>query len=102
VKCETVKVGEVTAIVCGSRPKGKRCACGLKSSKLCDWKVGGTDARGRPATCSKPLCSGCAYSPSWDKDLCPEHAKLWAEHPSNPKNKAKASEEKSEIRSAEQ
>lgn len=39
MSCMTVKFGDTTAIVCGSFPEAKRCACGSPSTILCDWPV---------------------------------------------------------------
>jgi hypothetical protein len=58
------------AIVCGPRPRQKRCACGRPATLLCDWKV--ADRPG--ATCDKPICAECATSPAPGKDLCLAHA----------------------------
>ncbi len=49
--CRTVKIpGGITAIVCGSRPRPKRCGCGARADLLCDWKLG------NGKTCDKPIC----------------------------------------------
>lgn len=85
MKCAVVRVGGVTAIVCGSPRKPKKCAeCGkAPGTRLCDWKVlknvqtrdGGTQqVRG---TCDKPLCDVCAFPPAHKKDLCAEHAQAF-------------------------
>jgi hypothetical protein len=66
--CETVIVpGAGRAIVCGPN---RRCKCGRKATRECDWKV---PAR-KSGTCDAPICSGCTTSPAADKDLCPKHA----------------------------
>lgn len=69
--CRSIKVAGVSAIVCGSGPK--RCKCGRRSTRLCDWK---TPAR-QSGTCDRPLCDRCAVSPAPEKDLCPAHADEW-------------------------
>jgi len=63
------------AHVYGDFPQPRQCCnCHRVSTRLCDWKLGG----GR--TCDKPMCpsEACGISPAPDKDLCPGHAKLWA------------------------
>lgn len=74
--CRTVTLptGE-RAIVCGPRPKAKKCACGRRAPLLCDWKVGTGLQKGR--TCDVPICASCATSPVEGKDLCPRHAAAW-------------------------
>lgn len=65
--CERVPLpGGGAAIVCYST---KRCKCGRKATKACDWKV----PTRKSGTCDKPLCRSCAKSPAPDKDLCPAH-----------------------------
>lgn len=75
----TLRAGahSVTAIVCGRHRIARCCACGAPAPRLCDWKLG--DGR----TCDKAICVACSASPAPDKDLCPDHAKLWAAHPKN-------------------
>lgn len=55
------------AIICGPL---RKCRCGKRATLLCDWKVKGK----KSGTCDQPLCSGCAFKPSADKDLCSAHA----------------------------
>jgi hypothetical protein len=70
--CETVTLpGGQRAIVCGSRRRRPRCACGAPAPLLCDWKVGA-------GTCDEPICERCSTKPAPDKDLCPAHALAWA------------------------
>ncbi len=52
--------------------------CQEISTRLCDWKLEG-------GTCDAPLCENCTSSPARGKDLCPEHAAVWAAHPDNVK-----------------
>ncbi len=62
-----------TAIVCGPKPRLKRCGCGSGKAGdlLCDWKlVGG-------GTCDAKICAACTTSPAPNKDLCPTHAAQW-------------------------
>lgn len=70
MKCATVKVGGVTAIVCGSPKRPKKCAkCRTKpGTRLCDWRLGLSGY-----TCDVPLCEDCTHSPAPKKDLCPAH-----------------------------
>ncbi|KQR83485.1 hypothetical protein [Sphingomonas sp. Leaf343] len=56
-------------IVCGGHSR-KRCPCGRRADRLCDWKVEGK----RSGTCDSPICSGCSTSPAPGKDLCAKHA----------------------------
>lgn len=73
--CTRVAIpGGGVAIVCGSV---RRCACGRKATRLCDWKV----RTRKSGTCDKPICDRCTTSPAPDKDLCAAHAAQWAEHP---------------------
>lgn len=64
--CRPIKIGNVTAIVCGPRSRRKRCGCGQPADLLCDWKVG----RG---TCDKPICTTHAEEVAENKHLCPAH-----------------------------
>lgn len=57
------------AIVCFSGPR-KRCPCGKRATRLCDWKVPGK----KSGTCDKPLCANCSTVPAPEKDLCSSHA----------------------------
>lgn len=67
-----------SAIVCVNE-RVRRCRCGKRATRLCDWRTG----RGR--TCDVPICDDCATSPKEGKDLCPAHAEAWKHHPRNPK-----------------
>lgn len=77
MKCTHVQLpGGASAIVCGPRPRSRRCAsCGCLTTaaelRECDWKVG--DGK----TCDRLICVGCTHVPAPGKDLCPEHAKIW-------------------------
>lgn len=69
--CERIALpGGGAAIVCGTRTRTRRCACGRPATLLCDWKVPGR----RSGTCDKPICDDCTTSPARGKDLCPAHA----------------------------
>jgi hypothetical protein len=74
--CEHVSFPGGSAIVCSGRRARTRCRCGNKATLLCDWKV---TTRRPSGTCDKPICARCATSPAPDKDLCPDHAKAFAE-----------------------
>lgn len=67
--------GGQTAIVCGPRPKPKKCGCGSgwPATLLCDWKT----PDGPVPTCDAPICRRCTHVPAPDKDLCPTHAAEW-------------------------
>jgi hypothetical protein len=77
--------GIIRGIVCGLRVK--RCKCGKKADRECDWKV---VKRGKPATCDKGVCFSCSVSPAPEKDLCQKHAAMWAADPRNPARSANA------------
>lgn len=68
-----------TGIICTGRgSKPPRCVkCGMMADLLCDWRIKGK----RSKTCDAPLCNSCTHKPAEGKDLCPEHAKLWATYP---------------------
>ena len=90
MNCTPVRVGdgddEVVAIVCTGRGKrpitcsairddGHRCA--RFGDRLCDWKnPNGT-------TCDAGLCDDHTHQPARGKDLCPDHAHAWLNHPAN-------------------
>ncbi len=65
--CRTVIVDGHAAIVCGPRPRVKRCGCGKPATLLCDWKMG--DGK----TCDRSICHFCAEQVAEDKHLCREH-----------------------------
>jgi hypothetical protein len=66
--CTWIKDGNgAVAILCGSRPRAKRCACGQPSTLLCDWPIGGGK------TCDRPMCASCATEVGPDKHLCAGH-----------------------------
>jgi hypothetical protein len=86
VTCEVVKIGGMTAIVCGRPRRTKKCVkCGINAgTRLCDWKIGKKNAASSnggtvqiDATCDKPICGHHTFSPAKDKDLCPEHAEAF-------------------------
>lgn len=67
--CTHVKLPNgITAIVCASKPRMKRCSCGGPGTLLCDWKI---DKAGK--TCDRAICSQCTQSPVEGKDICPAH-----------------------------
>lgn len=71
--CDVISIpGVGNAIVCTSG-RGRRCKCGGRATRLCDWKK----PRKRSGTCNMPLCTRCTTSPAADKDLCPAHAAEW-------------------------
>lgn len=86
MKCATVKIGGVTAIVCGSPRRTKKCVkCGVNAgTRLCDWKMpfGGT--------CDKPICGQHTFSPAPNKDLCPDHHVAYTEWQAARASKRKA------------
>lgn len=71
--CETVQLANgARAIVC-SPGRAKRCACGKRADRLCDWKV----KTRRSGTCDTPICRACSHMPAPGKDLCPTHRDAW-------------------------
>lgn len=79
--CSWVKVDGHLVHIRHSGPRMLPCIeCGEISTRLCDWKVGKSGA-----TCDAALCDKCTSSPARGKDLCPEHAAVWAAHPDNVK-----------------
>lgn len=78
--CEVVSVpGVGSAIVCTSGRR-RRCKCGGRATRLCDWKK----PRKRSGTCDEPLCIRCSTSPASEKDLCPAHAAEWEARKAGP------------------
>lgn len=89
-QCTPVRVGEgkdeAVAILCharGQRPitcTAKRDdgqVCARFGDRLCDWRL--PDG----STCDRGLCDVHTTQPAKGKDLCPEHAKAWENHPAN-------------------
>lgn len=74
MKCTRVRVGEITATICGSQRIPVCVKCGGIATRECDWRIG-------RRTCDRPVCDECTHSPAPGKDLCPRHAKEWANHP---------------------
>lgn len=74
--CQRVQMpGGGVAMVCGSRPRAKLCACGSgeRARLQCDWKV----AERQAGTCDAFICQDCTTVPAPDKDLCQSHAAAW-------------------------
>ncbi len=71
--CEHVKLpGGGTAIVCGPRPRRRKCSngyCCRWAERECDFPVQGR----KSGACDKPLCASCAVSIGPDLDYCPSH-----------------------------
>lgn len=72
--CTPIKLpGGISAIVCGSRQRVRRCKwCSAPGGYQCDWKIGGGK------TCDKHICAEHAQEVAPDKHLCPEHQAAWA------------------------
>lgn len=68
--CHRVQTPHGVAIVCGPT---KRCKCGNRATRECDWKV----PTKKSGTCDAGLCPRCTTSPAPEKDLCPKHAAEW-------------------------
>lgn len=88
--CEPIiEKGKVTGWICSrnrGKPKPPPCyKCGKPSTKLCDFRDGGTrhhkDDYGREVskdfasifTCDKPMCDQCTNHAGEDTDFCDEH-----------------------------
>ena len=52
-------------LVCGTRSQRRRCECGARCTKLCDFPI--TPKSGKSRTCDKPLCSKCRRD--WTAEL---------------------------------
>lgn len=68
MKCRVVRVGDTAAIVCGSAPRAKKCACGRPATILCDYPVNG-------GTCDRACCTFHRVNVGPDRDYCLEHAR---------------------------
>lgn len=69
--------GRPMAIVCGTRERTPKCACGGRSAFQCDFPLRGS-ATGR--TCSRHLCNACVRRHDGGLDYCEtHHQKLRAE-----------------------
>ena len=77
-RCITVDLGGTRAIVCGTFPAAKTCACGAAGEFACDWKIGKTRS-GKAKTCDKPICKEHGLEVAPDRHLCPEHQRAYAE-----------------------
>lgn len=71
--CQTLRIGDMTAIVCGGRRtpkcKAKRAdgsTCGGAGTLQCDWKI--TKTR----TCDRYICADHAEEVGPEKHLCPD------------------------------
>jgi len=74
MKCAHLTMSDGQAlIVCGAIKVATCYLCGKEATKLCDWHGG------QKRTCDRGLCDEHATSPAPNKDLCPPHAKMWAE-----------------------
>jgi hypothetical protein len=62
--------GQVVGIAC-SRGPDRRCKCGRRMTRLCDFALSGKKAG---KTCDAPLCDSCAVRVGPDRDLCGAHA----------------------------
>lgn len=71
--CEHIRLPDGTGAIICSSGRTKRCSCGRRADRLCDWKV----PTRRSGTCDRPVCSSCSVSPAPEKDLCPEHARAF-------------------------
>ena len=75
--CQVIDVPGGQAIVC-SRGETKRCSCGNRMTKLCDWPLTGGKAG---KTCDRPMCDKCATRVGPNRDFCPAHARMADEVP---------------------
>ena len=85
MKCRTVTLEGMTAIVCSSafRDDDGRCQfCSKPGTKLCDWIIKKGNGHTPAVTCDKRVCGDHAQEVGPDKDLCPDHQaayKAWLE-----------------------
>lgn len=70
--CIPFNEGGARGFMCTSG-RAKRCACGVRATLECDWKVQGK----RSGACDRPICVNCSHKPASGKDLCPDHATIW-------------------------
>lgn len=77
MKCTTILVEDLPAIVCGTlrRVSSDCCVAGCthRATRLCDWRIG----QGK-GTCDALMCEEHTHCPSPGKDLCPAHATDWS------------------------
>jgi hypothetical protein len=65
--------GGQAVILCGKfRQRIPKCFCGAEVARLCDFPLG------KGKTCDRPVCARHAKRVGPDHDLCPIHAKDWA------------------------
>lgn len=76
MKCSRLKVGGISAIVCGSKRIETCIVCQEPASSLCDWKVG-------TGTCDAALCDKHRHQVGKNKDLCEDHFNAWQDHTAN-------------------
>lgn len=67
MRCTSVRVGEVVAIICGPKKIPTCSFCGSLAGLECDFP-----ARPRK-TCDKPICRACAIRIGPNVDFCPDH-----------------------------
>ena len=72
--CQGVKLpGGGTAIVCGPKPRAKKCSVchrDTREPRLCDFPMQAAK------TCDVVLCPACAVRKEPDVDYCPRHASM--------------------------
>lgn len=71
--CRTIIAGPGVTVIACTRGETKRCACGNRVTRLCDYPLRGTL---EGATCSAPLCEKCAKHVGPGRDYCPAHGRL--------------------------
>lgn len=76
--CETIRIGGMTAIVCGRGLKrAPKCwvkHCWKPSTKLCDHPVPDPARLGATKTCDRKICDDHADPVGPDRHLCPAHS----------------------------
>jgi hypothetical protein len=77
--CRTVMTPAGPAIVCGPRPRSRKCTdCrSAPATLLCDWKLREPDGKPTGKTCDRPICAGCAEEVAEGKHLCVTHRALY-------------------------
>lgn len=67
MRCTLVRIGNVTARICGPRRLPTCAFCHGLAGLECDFPQ-----RGKK-TCDKPICRGCAIAIAPNVDFCPDH-----------------------------
>jgi hypothetical protein len=66
MRCTSVNVGGVPAMICGPQRLPTCRFCGSLAGLLCDFLVG-------RKTCDREICRSCAIALGPNVDICPDH-----------------------------